>query len=185
MAKGQTKREEERQYKGVSFGKQTQTRDQQQEEDASRRARKEDTEQQGQGFTFPEGFSEGQQPTQQAQPQTQQPMADETADYGAALRTAADTVTSQQDRALSAAAGVSGSTGFGAPDYAVSPYVRQKIGEKEVLEAAETLRKYKEGKANLDQRIVENEQWFKLRHWDQLRKAPPRPGMERWARKET
>ena len=28
MAKGQTKRDEERQYKGVSFGKQTQTRDQ-------------------------------------------------------------------------------------------------------------------------------------------------------------
>lgn len=173
MAKGQTKREEERQYKGVSFGKQTQTREQYQGEDASRRARKEDPDQQGQGFTLPEGFT-GE--AQEAQPQTQQPMTDEVADYGAALRTAADMVSGQQDRAIQAASGMSGSTGFGAPDGAPSPYVRQKIGEKEVLEAAETLRKYKEGKANLDQRIVENEQWFKLRHWDQLRKAPPRPG---------
>ena len=173
MAKGQTKRAEERQYKGVSFGKQTQTRDQYQGENASRRARKEDPDQQGQGFTLPEGFT-GE--AQEAQPQTQQPMADEAADYGAALRTAADMVAGQQDRALQAASGMSGSTGFGAPDGTASPYVRQKIGEKEVLEAAETLRKYKEGKANLDQRIVENEQWFKLRHWDQLRKAPPRPG---------
>jgi hypothetical protein len=61
-------------------------------------------------------------------------------------------------------------------EFEKTPYVRQVIGEKEVLEAANVLRKYKEGKANLDQRIVENEQWFKLRHWEQLRKSPPRAG---------
>lgn len=44
-----------------------------------------------------------------------------------------------------------------------------KIGQKEVNKAAETLRKYKEGKSQLDKRIVENEQWFKMRHWELIR----------------
>ena len=44
------------------------------------------------------------------------------------------------------------------------------IGAEEVRKAQQILLKYKEGKANLEQRIVENEQWFKLRHWDCLRR---------------
>ncbi len=44
------------------------------------------------------------------------------------------------------------------------------IGREEILEAQLTLQKYKEGKANLEQRIIDNEQWFKLRQWEQLRK---------------
>ena len=43
------------------------------------------------------------------------------------------------------------------------------IGQEELAKARETLRKYKTGKANLERRIVENEQWWKLRHWQQMR----------------
>lgn len=44
------------------------------------------------------------------------------------------------------------------------------IGEAELSAAMELLRRYKAGKANLDRRIVENEQWWKLRHWDYMEK---------------
>ncbi len=40
------------------------------------------------------------------------------------------------------------------------------LGAEDVEKILETLKKYKEGKASLEKRIVENEQWFKLRHWD-------------------
>ena len=47
----------------------------------------------------------------------------------------------------------------------------QVIGREQVQKAYQTLLKYKEGKANLENRIVENEQWYKLRHWECMRKA--------------
>lgn len=43
------------------------------------------------------------------------------------------------------------------------------IGKEQIEKASLTLRKYKEGKANLETRIVENEQWYKLRHWECMR----------------
>ncbi len=43
------------------------------------------------------------------------------------------------------------------------------IGEKEVLEAGRILARYKSAKASLDMRVLENEKWFRLRHWQQLR----------------
>lgn len=46
---------------------------------------------------------------------------------------------------------------------------RPKITSKEVAQARETLMKYKEGKKNLENKIIENEQWWKLRHWEQAR----------------
>lgn len=46
-----------------------------------------------------------------------------------------------------------------------------KIGDEEVAKATETLNKYKQGKSNLESRIVENEEWWKLRHWEQMRKT--------------
>jgi hypothetical protein len=46
----------------------------------------------------------------------------------------------------------------------------QVIGREEIQKAQQTLQKYKEGKSNLERRIVENEQWFKLRHWECMRK---------------
>lgn len=46
----------------------------------------------------------------------------------------------------------------------------QVIGREQVQKANQTLQKYKEGKANLEKRIIENEQWYKLRHWECMRK---------------
>lgn len=43
------------------------------------------------------------------------------------------------------------------------------IGEDEVAKALELLKKYKESKTSLESRIIDNEQWFKMRHWEQLR----------------
>lgn len=45
----------------------------------------------------------------------------------------------------------------------------QVIGREQVQKANLTLQKYKEGKANLERRIVDNEQWYKLRHWECMR----------------
>ena len=45
----------------------------------------------------------------------------------------------------------------------------QVIGKEQVQEAYQTLLKYKEGKANLERRIIDNEQWYKLRHWECMR----------------
>ena len=42
----------------------------------------------------------------------------------------------------------------------------QVIGKEQVQKANLTLQKYKEGKANLEKRIVDNEQWYKIRHWE-------------------
>jgi hypothetical protein len=47
----------------------------------------------------------------------------------------------------------------------------EKICKEEVQKAQQTLNKYKEGKANLETRIIENEQWYKLRHWECMRKS--------------
>ena len=43
------------------------------------------------------------------------------------------------------------------------------IGKKQVQTAYQTLLKYKQGKANLEQKIVDNEQWYKIRHWECMR----------------
>ena len=45
----------------------------------------------------------------------------------------------------------------------------QVIGKEQIHKARLTLEKYKQGKANLEQRIVDNEQWYKLRHWECMR----------------
>ena len=45
-----------------------------------------------------------------------------------------------------------------------------KVGREEVLQAWQTLQKYKQGKANLEQRIIESQQWYKMRHWECMRK---------------
>ncbi|MBP3577701.1 MAG: hypothetical protein J6K15_06290 [Lachnospiraceae bacterium] len=43
----------------------------------------------------------------------------------------------------------------------------KKITSKVVSEASQILRKYKEGKANLENKIIQNEQFWKLRQWQQ------------------
>lgn len=50
--------------------------------------------------------------------------------------------------------------------------MKEKIGRAQVLAAAAVLRKYKEGKAVLDKRIVSNEQWWKMRHWAEIGYEP-------------
>lgn len=44
------------------------------------------------------------------------------------------------------------------------------IGEEQVKNALEVLNKYKSGKANFDARVIDNEEWWKLRHWNKIRK---------------
>lgn len=50
--------------------------------------------------------------------------------------------------------------------------MKEKIGRAQVLAAAAVLRKYKEGKAVLDKKIVSNEQWWKMRHWGEIGYEP-------------
>ena len=47
---------------------------------------------------------------------------------------------------------------------------KPKIGPEELRRANEILKKYKQGKAHLEQRIIDNEQFWKLRHWEQMEK---------------
>ena len=42
------------------------------------------------------------------------------------------------------------------------------IGKAELQRATETLRRYKNGKAQLERRIIENEAFWRLRHWEQI-----------------
>ena len=44
------------------------------------------------------------------------------------------------------------------------------ITDKDVKKAMGILQKYKECKANLERRIVENEEWFKMQHWPMIQK---------------
>ena len=46
-----------------------------------------------------------------------------------------------------------------------------RIGAEQVRQAAEVLRKYRLGKQSLDRRIIDNEQFWKLRHWEQMEKG--------------
>ena len=59
------------------------------------------------------------------------------------------------------------------PESAVDGFkvLTERIGREEIQKAQLTLQKYKEGKANLEKRIVDNEQWYKLRHWECMRKS--------------
>ena len=43
------------------------------------------------------------------------------------------------------------------------------IGQKEIEEAYQTYLDYKKGKQNLDARIKSNDQWYRGRHWEQMR----------------
>ena len=47
--------------------------------------------------------------------------------------------------------------------------LKEVIGTKQIQKARQTLLNYKQGKANLEQRIIDNEQWYKLRHWECMR----------------
>lgn len=55
------------------------------------------------------------------------------------------------------------------------------IDSKRVNEAIQTLKEYKRGKSALDARIIEEERWWKMRHWDIIRgrNKPENPSEER------
>lgn len=46
---------------------------------------------------------------------------------------------------------------------------QKTIGQEDIKRAAELLAKYKQGKANLETRIVDDELWWELRHWEAIR----------------
>lgn len=55
------------------------------------------------------------------------------------------------------------------------------VTEETVRDAARILEKYKAAKTNLEKRIVENEQWFRMRHWEQLRRPnEPKKNASAW-----
>ena len=53
----------------------------------------------------------------------------------------------------------------------IKPHQRLPISAPEIGEAYATLMKYKQGKANLERRLIENQQWYKLRQWECMRKS--------------
>ena len=46
---------------------------------------------------------------------------------------------------------------------------KEVIGKAQIDKAYETFQKYRSCKQNLDARIIANERWYKLRHWEQIR----------------
>lgn len=58
--------------------------------------------------------------------------------------------------------------GYTDPDTVGLGQIGGTIGPEQVRAAMEKLNKYKQGKTNLEQRIIENEKWFRLRHWESL-----------------
>ena len=43
-----------------------------------------------------------------------------------------------------------------------------KIGEEEARKALAILEKYKQGKKTLNQRLIDNEEWWRMRHWERF-----------------
>jgi len=60
----------------------------------------------------------------------------------------------------------------------INPLQTLPVGEKRLEEAAETLRRYKAGKAAFENRILEEERWYRLRHWELIRGADAGRGDE-------
>jgi len=65
---------------------------------------------------------------------------------------------------------VPGALDEGAPGDAYAA-LDQPIGKEAVRKAYQTLQKYKQGKAHLEQRIIDDERWYKMRHWEVLRRS--------------
>ena len=61
-----------------------------------------------------------------------------------------------------------GAQGSGMEQMIAAQAAMQPVGEQQIRKAMETLRKYKSGKANLEARVIDDEQWWKLRHWSSI-----------------
>lgn len=53
----------------------------------------------------------------------------------------------------------------------IDPFQRLPIGREQIAEAMQTLQNYRACKASLETRLVENQQWYKLRQWECMRKG--------------
>ena len=51
----------------------------------------------------------------------------------------------------------------------IEPFQRLPISKPEIAEAYQTLLNYKSSKANLERRLIDNQQWYKLRQWECMR----------------
>lgn len=61
---------------------------------------------------------------------------------------------------------------FGAARSSVTQQISGRaIGQEEIRRAALTLSEYKRGKANLENRIIDDELWWEMRHWESIRKG--------------
>lgn len=49
--------------------------------------------------------------------------------------------------------------------------VRPVIGIEQIQKAQQILLQYKSGKKNLEQQVIENERWYRQRHWEVMRKS--------------
>ena len=61
-----------------------------------------------------------------------------------------------------------------------APDAELPIGEKQISEAADTLKKYKAARSNLENRIIEDELWYEMRHWETLRRNKSTCGKFQW-----
>ena len=60
----------------------------------------------------------------------------------------------------------------------------QPIDEAAIRKANEILQRYKEGKASLDARVIKNQEWYRLRHWEQMFQEGKVPGQSQYDRIE-
>lgn len=60
------------------------------------------------------------------------------------------------------------------------PYKKRKIGQTEIGMAINTLKEYKKAKASLEARIVDDEQWWKLRHIENTKSENKNESVSAW-----
>ena len=48
------------------------------------------------------------------------------------------------------------------------------MSAERIAQAERLLKEYKDGKAALEKRVIDNEQWYKLRHWEQVKRSENR-----------
>ena len=65
------------------------------------------------------------------------------------------------------------------PELMDGPYMQKLITEDDIAKATSILNKYKSGKANLENRVVEDEKWYKLQHWDLINAGKTQEEKER------
>ena len=51
----------------------------------------------------------------------------------------------------------------------IAPFRRQPVSKPEIADAWQTLLEYRRGKASLEARLLDNQKWYTLRHWEFLR----------------